>query len=71
MARSQIRDNFVRDGYCFPISYRVIKFELPTLAERERERERERKWGRQRETERVECETERRKKMWDIERVAV
>ena len=40
MARSQIRDNFVRDGYCFPISYRVIKFELPTLAERERERER-------------------------------
>ena len=37
MARSQIRDNFVRDGYCFPISYRVIKFELPTLAERERE----------------------------------
>ena len=69
MARSQIRDNFVRDGYCFPISYRVIKFELPTLAERERERER--KWGRQRETERVECETERRKKMWDIERVAV
>ena len=39
MARSQIRDNFVRDGYCFPISYRVIKFELPTLAERERERE--------------------------------
>ena len=41
MARSQIRDNFVRDGYCFPISYRVIKFELPTLAERERERERE------------------------------
>ena len=61
MARSQIRDNFVRDGYCFPISYRVIKFELPTLAEREEVGQ----------TERVECETERRKKMWDIERVAV
>ena len=49
MARSQIRDNFVRDGYCFPISYRVIKFELPTLAERERgsgaDRERQREWN--------------------------